>query len=154
MLVAQYQYDVSPEIPVGAIIAFALIGLAFGVVAIIATWRVFTKAGQPGWAAIVPFYNTYVLLKVVGRPGWWLVLYFIPLVNLVILIIVAIDLAKAFGKGGGFAAVLILFSFIGLCILGFGDSRYVGPVADPEFQRGNYGGGGYPQQGGFQQYGQ
>ena len=63
-----------------------------------AGWKVFTKAGQPGWAILIPFYNTYVLLKIVGRPGWWLVLMFIPLVNIVIAIIVAIDLAKSFGK--------------------------------------------------------
>lgn len=48
---------------------------------IIAMWRIFTKAGQPGWAAIIPFYNIYVLMKVVGRPGWWLILFLIPLVN-------------------------------------------------------------------------
>jgi hypothetical protein len=66
-----------------------LISLALSIFVIASFWKVFTKAGQPGWAAIVPFYNTYVLLKVVGRPGWWLVLFFIPIANIVIAIIVA-----------------------------------------------------------------
>jgi membrane protein YqaA with SNARE-associated domain len=72
------------------IIPFVIIGLLFVLVAVAAMWKVFTKAGQPGWAAIVPFYNTYVLLKIVGRPGWWLLLLFIPLVNIAILIIVMV----------------------------------------------------------------
>ena len=71
---------------------------------IASVWKVYTKAGQPGWACIIPFYNIYVLLKIVGRPGWWLVLMLIPLVNLVIAILVAIDLAKVFGKGTGFGS--------------------------------------------------
>ncbi|PPK67485.1 DUF5684 domain-containing protein [Actinokineospora auranticolor] len=145
----------STSFPTGLVVALALIGLAFAVVGIVAMWRIFTKAGQPGWAAIVPFYNTYTLLKIVGRPGWWLALLFIPLVNIVILIIVVVDLAKAFGKGGGFAFVLIFFSFIGMLILAFGSARYLGPVADPAFAAGGHGGypgGGYPQQGYQQPY--
>lgn len=108
-------------------------------------WMVFRKAGQPGWAAIVPFYNFYVLLKAVGRPGWWLALMFVPLVLVVIFIVVMVDLAKAFGKSGGFAVVLTLLPFVGWPILAFGDARYVGPVADPRFQV--YGQRGYPPQG-------
>ena len=92
-------------------------------------WLIFTKAGRPGWAAIIPFYNIYTLLKVVGRPGWWLILYFIPLVNVVIEIIVFLNLAKSFGKGGGFAVGLIFLPFIFVPILGLGSPRYVGPAA-------------------------
>lgn len=101
--------------------------LAVIAVEIIATWMVFTKAGQPGWASIIPFYNIYVLLKIVGRPGWWLILFLIPFVSFVMWIIVALDLAKSFGKGGGFAVGLILLGFIFIPILGFGDAQYVGP---------------------------
>jgi len=106
-----------------------LVGLAIGVVVLIGMWKVFTKAGQPGWACLIPFYNFYVLLKVVGRPGWWLVMMLIPFVSLVFAIIVMIDLAKSFGKGGGFAAGLILLGPIFICLLGYGDARYVGPAA-------------------------
>jgi hypothetical protein len=114
----------------GAMLGITAVYLIVIIVAIAAVWRIFTKAGRPGWAAIVPFYNAYILLKIVGRPGWWLVLMFIPLVNIVIGIIVAVDLAKSFGKGGLFAFFgLFVFSIIGYCILGFGSARYLGPAA-------------------------
>jgi hypothetical protein len=97
---------------------------------IVMMWRVFSKAGQPGWASIIPFYNTYIMLKLVGRPGWWLVLFFIPLVNFVISIIVMIELAKSFGKGAAFGFFgLVVFSIIGLAILAFGSAQYQGPAA-------------------------
>ena len=139
------QTQLDTNVSMAAFVPAIIIGLAVTVFLIIAMWRMFTKAGKPGWASIIPFYNTYVLLKMVGRPGWWLVLMFIPLVNIVILIIVMIDLAKAFGKGGGFAVLLILLPYIGFAILGFGSARYVGPVADPNFVA-HQGQGGYPQQ--------
>src|SRR3954451_16948718 len=119
MLLAQdYSYSTGGS-PIGA-----FIGAIAAIFFIVTTWRIFTKAGQPGWAAIVPFYNYYVLLKVVGRPGWWLILYFIPFVNLVIYIIVVLDLAKVFGKGSGFAVGLILLPFIFFPILAFGSAGY------------------------------
>lgn len=128
--------------------------IVYGIVLILmiaALWKVFTKAGEPGWAAIVPFYNYFVMLKISGRPGWWLVLMLIPLVNIVILIILMIDLAKSFGKGGGFAALLILLPFIGFPVLGFGSARYLGP-AGPE--KGDYRPAGQPPYGYGQPYGQ
>jgi len=101
------------------------IWLAVAVVIIIAQWRMFTKAGQPGWAAIVPIYNVYVLLQVAGRPGWWILLYLIPVVNIVVSAIVSIDVAKKFGKSGAFGFFgLFLFGFIGYPILGFGKATY------------------------------
>jgi len=106
----------------------SLIGLVVGLIGIVGLWRVFTKAGRPGWGAIIPIFNLYLLVKTAGRPGWWVVLYLIPLVNIVVHAIVAIDLAKNFGKGKVFGIVGVwLFSIIGFLILGFGDARYVGP---------------------------
>jgi hypothetical protein len=113
----------------GAVAILFVIYVAVIVFEIAALWKVFVKGGRPGWAAIIPFYNTYVILKIVGRPGWWLILYFIPIVNIVILIIVMIDLSKSFAKSSGFAVGLILLAFIFIPILGFGEARYVGPVA-------------------------
>ncbi|MHB0981002.1 MAG: DUF5684 domain-containing protein [Thermoleophilia bacterium] len=107
----------------------ALIGIAFGVVMLAAMWRVYTKAGEPGWAAIIPIYNIIVLLKIIGRPAWWIVLYFIPLVNFVVAIMVYDGLSKSFGKGTGFTIGLIFLGPIFLLILGFGSARYVGPAA-------------------------
>lgn len=98
---------------------FALI-----IAAIAGQWKMFEKAGKPGWACIVPIYNIVVLLEIVRKPVWWILLMLIPVVNLVILIIVYIELAKAFGKSGGFAVGLILLSFIFIPILGFGDAQY------------------------------
>ncbi len=77
----------------------------------------------------MPFYNIIVLLKIVGRPGWWLILAMIPLVNFILVIIINVDLAKSFGKGVGFAIGLILLSPIFIMILGFGDATYQGPAA-------------------------
>jgi len=113
--------------------AVVLLWLAAGVVVIIGGWKVFEKAGQPGWAILVPFYNAYIMLKIAGRPGWWLLLYFIPVVNIVIAAIVAIDIAKSFGQSAVFGFFLLfLLCGIGYLILGFGSARYLGPAADPQ----------------------
>ncbi|MCC7104298.1 MAG: hypothetical protein IT307_04080 [Chloroflexi bacterium] len=110
--------------------AGGIIGLIVAVVFIAAVWRIFTKAGQPGWASIIPLYNTYILLKIAGRPGWWLVLFFIPFINIIVYLLLAIDLAHSFGRSTLFGVVMLwLLSAIGLLILGYGGSRYVGPAA-------------------------
>lgn len=99
--------------------------LAVVVAVIVGGWKMFEKAGQPGWAILIPIYNAYIMLKIAGRPGWWLLLCFIPLVNIAIAIIVAIDVAKAFGQSAAFGFFLLfLLCGIGYLILGFGDYRY------------------------------
>ena len=107
---------------------FFIFFLVIAAVMIASMWKVFAKAGQPGWAAIVPIYNAIVLLQVVGKPLWWIVLFMIPLVNIVVGIMVAIDLAKSFGKGAGFGIGLMFLGFIFYPILGFGSARYLGPA--------------------------
>jgi len=87
-------------------------------------WRVFEKAGQPGWSVLIPIYNIYVMLKIAGKPGWWLILMLIPLVNIVIEILVVVGVAKNFRKGGGFAVGLIFLPFIFFPILAFGSAEY------------------------------
>lgn len=108
---------------------FMLVWLIILVLIIASMWKVFVKAGKPGWAAIIPIYNIIVLLEIVGRPLWWLILLIIPFVNIIAFIVVAIDTAKSFGKGVGFAIGLLLLPFIFYPILGFGDAKYVGPMA-------------------------
>jgi len=110
-------------------IIVSLLYLAIIVFVFAGVWKTFTKAGQPGWAAIIPIFNLYVLIKTAGRPGWWLLLFIIPLVNIVMVFIVAIDVAKAFGKGTGFGIGLALLGFIFYPILGFGDATYQGSSA-------------------------
>jgi len=106
-----------------------LIYLAIIIVSIIGLWKTFSKAGQPGWAAIIPIYNVIVWLQICGRPVWWIILLFIPIVSLIIFIIMSIDLAKSFGKGAGFGIGIFLLGFIFIPILGFGSASYVGPAA-------------------------
>jgi len=103
----------------GTILYIALI-----VFSIIIMWKVYVKAGQPGWGCIIPIYNIYLLMKIAGRPGWWLLLFFIPIVNLVIAIIVMIDIAKRFGKGTGFGIGLVFLNIIFFAILAFDSSEY------------------------------
>ena len=109
---------------------FVFICVVVGIM-IASMWKMFDKAGQPGWAAIVPFYNIIILLRMIGKPWWWLLLMLIPLVGMVLAIIMYIELAKAFGKGAGFAVGLIFLSIIFFPILGFGDARYIGPGGRP-----------------------
>jgi hypothetical protein len=111
-----------------AIILFLLF-LAVFLFEIIACWKVFTKAGRGGWECLIPIWSAYVFLKIAGKPGWWLILFLIPLVNIVIGIIATVSFAKAFGKGTGFALGLIFLGFIFYPILGFGDAKYTKPLA-------------------------
>lgn len=103
--------------------------LAICVLVIAGFWMVFSKAGQPGWAALIPIFNLYILCKVAGRPGWWVVLFFIPFVNIIIMALVSIDVARSFGKGIGFGVGLWLLGPIFYPILGFGSAQYQGPAA-------------------------
>mgnify|MGYP001564104460 CR=1 FL=1 len=98
--------------------------LVIAVVVLASMWKIFAKAKQPGWAAIVPIYNLYILLKILNRPIWWMLLFFVPLVNLIAGIVLSNDLSKSFGKGVGTTLLLIFLPFIGYPMLGFGDAKY------------------------------
>lgn len=108
-------------------IVMGLVWVAVMVIMIVSMWKVYTKAGEPGWAAIIPIYNIVVLLKIVGKPLWWIVGLIIPIVNFVVIILVMIALAKAFGKGVGFAIGLVLLSPVFFPILAFSDAKYTAP---------------------------
>jgi len=107
----------------------SIVGLLIGILVIAGMWKIFTKAGKPGWAAIIPIYNVVVLLQIAGKPLWWIVLLFIPIVNIVTAAMVMIAVAKAFGKGTGFALGLLFLSPIFIPILGFSDAQYLGTPA-------------------------
>jgi len=113
----------------GVSVVSTVIGVIVAVVLIVAWWKIFTKAGKPGWAALIPIYNVIVMLQVVGRPVWWVILFFIPVVNFIIGIIVFLDLAKVFGKSAWFGIGLILLNLIFVLILAFGDAEYKGQAA-------------------------
>lgn len=105
---------------------FTLIWLAILVLVIAGMWKVFVKAGKPGWACLIPIYNVIVLLEIAGKPLWWIILFFIPLVNFVVLILVSIAVAEKFGKGAGFGLGLAFLPMIFFPVLGFGDAHYQG----------------------------
>ncbi len=103
-----------------------VVSLAIAILGIVAMWKIFEKAGKPGWHSIIPFLNMYDLVEISGYNGWLFLLFFIPIANLVIVILSCVGLAKKFGKSTGFAIGLIFLSVIFECILAFGDSKYQG----------------------------
>jgi hypothetical protein len=118
--------ETTTQSPVGAGTATAIMVVYFAIIVLMiaAMWKIFTKAGEPGWAAIIPIYNFIILLKIAGKPLWWIVLLLIPFVNLVVLIMVIWSVAKKFGKGGGFALGMLLLPPIFYPLLAWGDAQY------------------------------
>ena len=101
-----------------------IFSLAITVLLIASLWKVFEKANQPGWASIIPIYNILVMLRVAGKPWWWLLLYLIPVVNIVLAIMMTHAISTKFGNGVGFTLGLIFLPFIFFPILAFGDYTY------------------------------
>ncbi len=114
-----------------AIYVYLFIVIALCLLVIVAEWRIYEKAGKPGWACIIPIYNILVLLEIVGKPWWWLFLLMIPFLNIIIGIWMVNLLSKSFGKDVGFTVGLILLSVVFYPILGFGASKYIGPAGAP-----------------------
>ena len=110
---------------------FGLFILIISLVLIVSLWKVYEKAGVPGWASLIPFYNQVKLLQITGKPVWWVLLMFMPIVNIVLMVIVARRLAASFGKGVGFTLGLVLLPFIFYPILAFGKSTYTSVFPAP-----------------------
>ena len=104
----------------------SIVWLAVAVFMIVALWKVYVKAGKPGWGCLIPFYNIWLMFEIAGKPGWWLVFMFIPIINIVVQIVAMIGIARNFGRGGWFAAGLIFLPIIFFPILGFGEAVYSG----------------------------
>ena len=120
-----------PSIVSTILVAYFAILLPILLVVLIGMWRVYSKAGQPGWAVLIPFYNLYVFTQIIRRPGWWMLLYFaslIPVVGSIAVLVVSImdylRLAKVYGKSVGFGVGLVLLSPVFIPILGFGSASY------------------------------
>ena len=116
----------------GQIIAIVLCSLAVAVFLIAAQWKVFAKAGQPGWAAIIPIYNIYIMTKIAGKPDIWTLLCLIPVVNIIFVVWLYNMISKSFGYDEGFTVGLCLLGIIFWPILGFGRSKYLGPYGNPD----------------------
>lgn len=108
--------------PVATVIALVLV-----VLVIAAVWRIFAKAGEPGWKALIPFYNLYIEYKLFWGNGWLFLLTCIPIVNVVVGIMLCHKMSKAFGHGVGFTLGLIFLPYIFMVILGFNGDEYQGP---------------------------
>lgn len=126
---------------------FTIISLILCVFVLVCMWIIFRKAGKPGWAAIVPFYNLYVLFDITWGSGMRFLLLLIPIYNIILSIQTQVRLARAFGKSGGFAAGLIFLPYIFIPLLAFGKETYQGvPVKAAPYQNNPYQQGGYSQQ--------
>lgn len=113
----------------------SIISLALGVLLIVSMWMIFKKAGKPGWAAIVPFYNIYVEYEITWGSGWRFLMLLIPFYNIILAIQTQVKLAKAFGKGGGFAVGLIFLPYVFQPILAFSDAAYLGVPGKNGYQQ-------------------
>jgi hypothetical protein len=126
-------YDPSSAASAGVFFAIFMAciipALIIGVISIIGMWKVFEKAGKPGWASIIPIYNIIVLLEIVGKPIWWIFLLLIPCTAFIFVPWIYNLLSKSFGQGVGFTLGLLFLSFIFFPVLGFGNYQYLGPSA-------------------------
>ncbi len=145
-----YDYSTNESSPIVTIIYLAII-----VLLLVSYWKIFQKAGEAGWKSIVPLYNSYTMTKLVFSSGWFFLLALVPIANIVFAVMMCIRLAKAFGKGGGYAVGLIFLPFVFYPILAFNSSCvYLGNPAFGAGYGAGYGTGynnmgGYPQQQGF-----
>ncbi len=114
----------------GMMIPYMIVAGIIGIFMIVCSWIINTKAGKPGWAVLIPIYNIIVFLQICQRPGWWFILFLIPIVNIVIMIIVMLDFLKAFGKPGWHLLLIIFFSVFYYAYMAFSKNvKYVGKPA-------------------------
>jgi|SRR6185312_2930456 len=129
-------YDLDPNSSGSIQAVLAILGailiplIVMAVITLVGKWKIYEKAGKPGWAALIPVYTWIVMLEIVGKPIWWVFLFFIPCVNIVFMIWTINLLSKSFGQSEGFTVGLILLGFVFYPILGFGSYQYLGPSAE------------------------
>lgn len=117
-------YVLTVGFPIGILLVLGLL--------VVSNWFIYQKANVPGWASLVPVYNLVKLLEIIGKPTWWVLLMFIPFVNLVLYFIINFKLARVFGKGTGFGFGMVFLPFIFYPILAFGSAQYTGTVTVPQ----------------------
>ena len=125
MMGFNYSVEYTPNVQVSPMVG--IVALVVGVIMLVAMWRIFTKAGVPGWCVLIPIVNTWMMFKIATGAGWKMFLMLIPLFNIVYAFVVLWKLSRAFGHGLGMFLLLLFFSPIAMLILGFGGSRYYGP---------------------------
>ena len=107
---------------------FVEAALAISVLLATGTWYMFEKAGKPGWAMIVPIYNIIIMLEIAKKPMWYIAMFFVPIANIVFLIMMLNGISKNFGKSEGFTVGLVFLRQIFLAILGYGDAQYIDTI--------------------------
>ncbi|WP_183564470.1 DUF5684 domain-containing protein [Mucilaginibacter sp. SP1R1] len=126
-------YDPSSAASAGVVLALLgailIPALIVGLISLIGMWKVYTKAGKPGWAVIIPIYSTIVLLEIIGKPIWWIFLFLVPCVNIIFAMWAINLLSKSFGQSEGFTVGLLVLPFVFFPVLGFGNYTYLGPSA-------------------------
>jgi len=120
-----YNYDFAPAM-FAFLFFFSLVLAAFY---LFCYWKLYAKAGKPGWAVLIPVYNVLVQLEIIGREWIWILLLLIPIVNVVVGIVMMLDLAKVFGKDTTFGILLVIFPWVMIPVLALGDAKYLGPIA-------------------------
>ena len=120
--------NISPEEIAAFVLIFMvmmIINIIFLVIILISYWKIFEKAGKPEWAAIVPFYNMFIMVEVAQKPTWWFAMMFVPFANIVFMIMIMNGVSKSFGKTEGFTVGLVLLPIIFFPILAFGSAKYL-----------------------------
>ncbi len=127
----QYKGEEAPLTVVTVILAIVILLIfpASLILIFVSMWKVFTKAGQPGWAILIPIYNNLVFLRIAGKPAWWLLWSFFPIIGPLLGIIFSVltisAIASNFGKSAWFTAGLIFLPFVYFQILAFGEAYYI-----------------------------
>jgi hypothetical protein len=112
----------------GFFIVMMFFTFAISIFVIACHWKIFSKAGKPGWACIIPIYSSIVFCEIIGKPGWWWLLALIPIVNIYVFIVMVHGLSRSFGNDIGYTLGLIFLPIEFMPMLAFGGSTYQGPV--------------------------
>lgn len=121
--------DMSSGLVAAMLGMFLIPWIVVTIISIIGKWKVFEKAGKPGWASLIPIYSTIVLLEIIGKPIWWVFLILFPCTSLIFYIWATNLLSKSYGQSEGFTIGLLLLPLIFYPMLGFGNYKYLGPSA-------------------------
>jgi hypothetical protein len=118
--------DATDVPPIDATLLWTFIAGAcvVGIFMIASVWKVHTKAGESGWSCLIPIYNAWIWIRIARKPGWWLLLLLIPLVNIVVAFMLNNAVARNFGKSTAFGVGISLLGFIFIPILAWGDAAF------------------------------
>lgn len=119
-------------------IVFGIIYFAMIVLIVVAQWIIYEKANQSGWAILIPIYNSIIMLRIIGKPWWWIFLFLIPLVNIVFVVWKTNLLSKSFGRDEGYTVGLIFLPYVFYPLIAFSKDKYIGPAGSESFQNNAY----------------